>query len=227
MMNAQLAGYTAKKFYISEHDSWSTEAEVKRSVISNVSALIPHEEIEQLLNNPERYKRELLVVHEGIGLDVSSFRSREELESFSRISQASLVFPELHHQNTWLSEVCRSIEEKANLGVFTATFYTPPEQQTLSVHWDASAGVALQLMGRKRWWLWRPVISELEEINSLRELTLEEQASHFFISVVLVPGDILFIPRGWPHCAVTDGKEASLHVTFGAIHRDIQHRFPR
>ncbi|MGW5126944.1 JmjC domain-containing protein [Streptomyces sp. NPDC004069] len=83
----------------------------------------------------------------------------------------------------------------------------PPESRGMLPHRDASHVVAVQLEGRKEWQLY----AEDDQVRSSAGLDVDaDRPSHTF---VLEPGDVLYLPHGWPHDAVArDGD--SLHLTF-------------
>jgi hypothetical protein len=77
-------------------------------------------------------------------------------------------------------------------------------------HWDSHDVLILQIHGRKRWRIWDaeiqdPVETSDPRVNSQRPPALETE---------MLPGDVLFIPRGEPHSA-TVSAEHSVHLTFG------------
>lgn len=80
-------------------------------------------------------------------------------------------------------------------------------------HWDTHDVFALQLIGRKRWQLFAPTFP----------LPLSQHASQALghppptvpvLDLVLEPGDLLYVPRGWWH-QVLPFEEASLHLSVG------------
>lgn len=104
-------------------------------------------------------------------------------------------------------------------------YLTPPgASQGFAPHYDDIEAFCLQLEGRKRWKVYAPLT---------RGETLPRQSSPDYtekdledvkpvMDVVLSPGDMLYMPRGWIHCACTlpdgQGKEGhSLHLTVSAM----------
>lgn len=89
--------------------------------------------------------------------------------------------------------------------------------QAFGVHFDLHDVFAVQIEGRKRWRLYQsraeapvafPAGSEAE-VRKWFEATrgpLREE-------ILLQPGDVLYLPRGWYHEAMADAP-ASLHLTF-------------
>ncbi|MCC9309745.1 cupin domain-containing protein [Kitasatospora sp. RB6PN24] len=100
-------------------------------------------------------------------------------------------------------------ELQAHFGLVTTAygFITPAESRGLSFHRDASHVVVIQLEGHKAWNIVRP--SGAADPNA--GLESDPQGEH--IDFVLSPGDLLYLPHGWPHCART-ASGRSVHLTF-------------
>jgi ribosomal protein L16 Arg81 hydroxylase len=86
-------------------------------------------------------------------------------------------------------------------------FWTPPTRRGMLPHRDAAHVVAIQLEGVKRWRLY----VEDGQIRPSAGLDVDaEKPTHEF---ELHPGDVLYLPHGWPHDAIALGG-ASMHLTF-------------
>jgi hypothetical protein len=100
----------------------------------------------------------------------------------------------------------RDVEAIAPVAVSSYVFWTPPENRGMLPHRDAAHVIAIQLEGRKEWSLY----AADEQIRSGAGLDVDSaKPSHTF---VLEPGDVLYLPHGWPHDAIAkDGR--SMHLT--------------
>ncbi|WP_035844966.1 JmjC domain-containing protein [Kitasatospora azatica] len=98
---------------------------------------------------------------------------------------------------------------QAHFGLATTAyaFVTPTESRGLSFHRDASHVLAVQLEGHKEWEIVRPTAGA----NPNAGLEPDPQGERF--SFVLAPGDMLYLPHGWPHRART-ASDRSTHLTF-------------
>jgi len=105
-------------------------------------------------------------------------------------------------------DIRRALEAALPVAVSCYAFWTPPERCGMLPHRDASHVLVIQLEGRKKWRLY----AAGEQIRSDAGLDVESSVpSHEF---VLEPGDLLYLPHGWPHDAQTVGDVSSLHLTF-------------
>ncbi|MFI1799010.1 cupin domain-containing protein [Streptomyces sp. NPDC020379] len=80
-------------------------------------------------------------------------------------------------------------------------------------HWDTHDVVVLQLDGAKRWRIYGPTRTYPlhRDTDAPQPPTGEPVAD-----LVLHPGDLLYVPRGWWHSVSADQGTRSLHVTYGA-----------
>jgi hypothetical protein len=105
-------------------------------------------------------------------------------------------------------DIRRALESALPVAVSCYAFWTPPERSGMLPHRDASHVLVIQVEGRKKWRLY----ASDEQIRSTPGLDVESSVpTHEF---VLEPGDLLYLPHGWPHDAQTVGDVSSLHLTF-------------
>lgn len=120
---------------------------------------------------------------------------------------ATLKLNQLSDWHRPTREIVRAIEETAPVSVSTYVFWTPEEKRGMLPHRDASHVVVVQLEGRKEWHLY----AQRGQVRSDAGLDVDNaEPSHRF---VLEPGDVLYLPHGWPHDAVAHGGP-SMHLTF-------------
>ena len=125
---------------------------------------------------------------------------------------ATIVLQGLHLHWHPAALYCRGLERRLGVPAQANAYLTPASSQGFGVHHDTHDVLVLQVAGRKRWRIHRPVLElplktqrwspELGDPGDpVEELTLEA-------------GDTLYLPRGWPHQAATAEGE-SLHLTVG------------
>jgi bifunctional lysine-specific demethylase and histidyl-hydroxylase NO66 len=99
-------------------------------------------------------------------------------------------------------------------------YLTPAQsQQGFAPHYDDIEAFVLQLEGSKRWKVYKPLSTEttLPRISSRDYVESELTAEPPELDILLRPGDVLYMPRGWIHQAVTTSDEHSLHITISAM----------
>jgi ribosomal protein L16 Arg81 hydroxylase len=128
---------------------------------------------------------------------------------------ATLVLQGLHRVWPPVGEFTRRLA--ADLGHPTGAnaYLTPPGDQGFWTHYDTHDVFVLQVAGSKRWRVHRPTVVDplpsqpgrTEEVTA----TTDQQPA---LDVGLEPGDVLYLPRGWPHAAQAR-QDLTLHLTVG------------
>ncbi len=132
-------------------------------------------------------------------------------------SGATLVLQALHR--TWppLIEFGTALAGELGHPVQINAYITPPENQGFAAHYDTHDVFVLQVAGRKRWTIHRPVLDDPlpDQTWDRRKAQVAARAGETpVIETVLGPGDALYLPRGFLHSAVAQG-EVSIHLTVG------------
>ncbi|MDT0446756.1 JmjC domain-containing protein [Streptomyces johnsoniae] len=124
----------------------------------------------------------------------------------------------------YLAELSANLRRETGYPNNVSAIITPPGSQGLTHHWDQFTGIITQLVGRKRWPLWRPVVDrptgdyQASPSTWTPELQKRLEQSQADLAFTLTPGDTLVVPRGWLHSPhAIDLDEVSFHLTF-AIH---------
>ncbi|UPT73715.1 MAG: cupin domain-containing protein [Elusimicrobiota bacterium] len=112
-----------------------------------------------------------------------------------------------------IAALCRALEWELHHRVNANLYFTPPRAQGFAPHFDTHDVFILQLEGEKDWRFFGSVPLPLEEDNELRgpEASAPGRASR---TLTLRPGDLLYVPRGVVHDAVSRDS-SSLHLTVG------------
>jgi hypothetical protein len=89
-------------------------------------------------------------------------------------------------------------------------YLTPSNAQGFDIHYDNHCAIVIQLHGTKNWSIFAP-LHEMPLARCERPIPLEELGQSL-LCTQLMTGDVLYIPRGFPHYALTEG-DTSLHLT--------------
>jgi hypothetical protein len=134
-------------------------------------------------------------------------------ELHARLAEgASLVLDAVDELHPAVGRAAMELEAWLRTGVQTNLYASWTERQGFGVHWDDHDVVVLQVYGAKRWRLYgptrtAPMYKDTEEPPPPADKPDEE--------LVLLPGDLLYLPRGWWHAVAASEGEHSLHLTFG------------
>lgn len=107
-----------------------------------------------------------------------------------------------------LARICQDIENQFFIrgvplaeGVTANSYLTPAHSQGFDLHYDNHCAIVLQLHGSKKWTIFAPV-DELPVERCTRPILLQELDAPL-METRLCAGDVLYIPRGYPHSAAT------------------------
>jgi hypothetical protein len=125
---------------------------------------------------------------------------------------ATIVLQGLHLSRPAVGTFCRSLEQVLGHPAQANAYYTPRSAQGLPVHHDTHDVFVLQVSGEKRWLVYEPALQlPLKDQRYSPELGAPGDAVE---DRILRPGDMLYLPRGWLHEALTSDTD-SLHLTIG------------
>lgn len=122
----------------------------------------------------------------------------------------TIVVNRIHHRSAPVALLCHTLESALHHPVGVNLYLTPRGGQGLGVHVDTHDVFILQLHGNKEWRIAAPPKS-LPLVSTKRD-KLESILD--FRAYTLNPGDVLYLPRGFPHEAMT-ASSSSLHLTVG------------
>ena len=107
-----------------------------------------------------------------------------------------------------LTALIRSLENSLLARVEPNLYLTPENSQGFKTHWDNHDVFILQVFGSKKWHLFAPIMILPNHSKVLEPSDSRNETWNGTLSA----GDILYIPRGVPHHAITT-NESSCHVT--------------
>jgi lysine-specific demethylase/histidyl-hydroxylase NO66 len=162
--------------------------------------------------DPSSEKRKTL--SDGI---ISATWARQQLEQ-----GATIRLRQPQDRLTKVQALCRALEGEFGSTVGANAYLTAKDgAQGFAAHWDDVDVFILQLEGRKRWRVGAcaDAVYRLPRVSSedFDEEALRRLCPHLS-EIILEPGDVLYLPRGFIHSAVTEGSENSLHLTL-SCHR--------
>jgi hypothetical protein len=125
----------------------------------------------------------------------------------------SIVLSNMQRKLPKLTALCRSLTAETSIPFQTNLYLTPPRSQGFRLHYDTHDVFILQIAGSKNWRIYDSPV-ELPA-RGRGYSTYKENPGALSDKFVLQQGDLLYMPRGWYHEAISD-ESTSLHVTLGA-----------
>jgi hypothetical protein len=212
-------------------ESWGQKPHRVRG-IQSVPSLVRWDELSRVLETHRLTAPRLRVVRDGKPVDESSYIRSLTSRRGVRLSEVipSRLTALLAEGNTLVvdaideilprvravaDELEHILHERTQANLYAS--WRP--ERGFSCHWDDHDVIVLQVAGTKHWRLYGvqrpyPLYRDSEPNEPTPTDVVEE--------LVLSPGDVFYLPRGWWHDArAMEG--ASLHLTFGITNRDGTH----
>jgi bifunctional lysine-specific demethylase and histidyl-hydroxylase NO66 len=121
----------------------------------------------------------------------------------------TVIVNQVHRRFPPVAHLCRGLQAELHHPVGANLYLTPARSQGFLPHADTHDVFIMQLHGSKEWHISAPRDAlPLANTKDGRHTLPDAQA------YVLVPGDVLYLPRGFPHAALT-GPGSSMHLTVG------------
>jgi bifunctional lysine-specific demethylase and histidyl-hydroxylase NO66 len=122
----------------------------------------------------------------------------------------TIIVNQLHRRSAAVALLCRVLENSLHHQIGTNLYLTPRGGQGFPPHVDNHDVLILQLHGVKEWHVFRPS----DDLPLAAGKHGPAESAGDFREFTLRPGDVLYLPRGFPHEAVT-AASPSLHLTVG------------
>ena len=109
--------------------------------------------------------------------------------------------PQQHCRRMW--QLLSVLESEWGSFCGSNTYLTPADAQGFSPHYDDIEAFCMQLEGQKRWRVYKPMNGEETLPRFSSRNFAQEEIGEPVIDAVLSTGDLLYMPRGWVHQAVS------------------------
>jgi bifunctional lysine-specific demethylase and histidyl-hydroxylase NO66 len=130
---------------------------------------------------------------------------------------ATIVANHIHRVSPSVANVVHALEREFAARVFANVYCSFREVQAFQTHFDLHDVFAYQAEGEKLWRVYEAradtPISPVPPGDEAEKWLIQSRGKLLF-EALMKPGDVLYLPRGQYHDAIT-GADASLHVTFG------------
>jgi len=122
---------------------------------------------------------------------------------------ATVVFDQLERHWPPITNLASQIERWSGVRTEVNMYRTPPNARGFGAHYDFEDVLILQLNGTKRWRVWEPDLIVGQQWLPIKDPRTEIMRSKDYVpsteplGVEMQRGDVLYIPRGFPHMAET------------------------
>jgi len=132
---------------------------------------------------------------------------------------ATLLVPGLQRSSDRIGTLCRLFDNAflshgipLAKAIFANAYLTPAATQGFGAHYDDHCVLVLQISGTKSWVVNAP--DHALPVNRCTSVVPDDALGKPILEVTLQSGDVLYIPRGFPHSARST-EQTSLHLTLG------------
>lgn len=128
-------------------------------------------------------------------------------------SGSTLIFNHIHKLEPDLAQLAANLTYELGHPVQINSYCTPSQNQGFDCHYDTHDVLIVQIDGEKEWFVLEETIpNPTSDTRQKDELPPETQP---YLKTTIKAGDVLYIPRGHWHYAVSKGDRPSLHLTIG------------
>jgi ribosomal protein L16 Arg81 hydroxylase len=190
---------------------------VQRDIPGFFDTLLRLEDVDEYLGTRAFRQPDIRLVKQGKDKNFEEY-SKDGVADRAKVMQAfrsgtMLLFSHLNRHHLPLAELVSRCEAETHVPMRSNVYMSPPGSQGFKLHWDTHDVLILQVSGSKRWHLYdSPLV--LPHEDQMRELKDWVGKANKLTEVVLRPGSVLFLPRGYIHGAESE-SEHSLHITLG------------
>ncbi|WP_342612877.1 cupin domain-containing protein [Burkholderia ambifaria] len=186
--------------------------------------IVPLSEVDSVLEHSD-WNTNGFKLHDGREIALGSFtedydhlglrRRRVDKKRFYELMRGgvSLVANSIDEHSRIVRSLCDEIAAFVEMPVVANGYLTFGDKNPFGNHWDTHDVFAVQLLGRKRWQLFKPTFP-LPLVNQKSKFCKAECPKDPVLDVILEAGDFIYIPRGWWHNA-QGLNERTFHLAVG------------
>lgn len=126
---------------------------------------------------------------------------------------ATLVLNRIDWKSLEIRDLCMQVSHFVQQQVVANGYVAFGGEGTFGKHWDTHDVFVLQLLGRKKWQVFKPTF-ELPLSSQTSKLSKHECPTDPAWEGYLEAGDLLYVPKGWWHEAKPTAQE-TFHVSIG------------
>ncbi|EHP39360.1 cupin 4 family protein [Cupriavidus basilensis OR16] len=133
---------------------------------------------------------------------------------------ATVVLNRIDARLERVRHLCSEIAEFSNSETLANGYLAFSGRGSFGAHWDTHDVMAIQLIGRKRWRVYKPTFPFPLTGQTSKEYKAQCPAEPIFDGI-LEAGDLLYLPRGWWHNATPIGE--TFHIAVGMHTASVVH----
>lgn len=195
----------------------SRRLHIQASDAARMASLLSWQDIESLVPRLA-LEDKLCLMRDGVTVPRQFYklgeRNRFNARAFNDLAAqgVSVVVDSIDYSIPQIGRLAVAIERELGIRTNINGYLSFSKGGAFKPHWDPADVLVLQVHGKKQWRIWNAQVVHPTE----RADTLKVDASLPPDQVIeLMPGDVLFIPRGEPHSAAVSSTDHSVHLSIG------------
>lgn len=132
---------------------------------------------------------------------------------------ATLIFNRIEAKSPFIQQLCMEVAKFSEGQTVANAYLAFCGNGSFGNHWDTHDVFVFQMLGRKRWKIWKPTCLLPLPLQTSKDHKEECPAEPVFDGI-LEAGDMLYIPRGWWHNALPL-EEETFHLAIGVYNAHI------
>jgi len=148
--------------------------------------------------------------------DYGDLKLRIKKNAFYRhlMDGSSISFRKFHSKDVFSNKLAMEVSRFTRANTFVNAYAAIGGEGTFQKHYDRHDVFAIQLIGKKRWKLYKPSFEKPLPQHKSKPL-LPGSPNEPILDVILEEGDLLYIPRGMWHEAIPLDNQESFHLAIG------------
>lgn len=217
--------------------SWEKRpVHIKRDSKDHLSDLFTFDELDGILSHTELNLSHIRVARQGQMINSTKYSTLptriNQDKGLERVIDHDLLFEQYHLGSTIIFESAQKIAPKLarltqemgvafSANINTNIYLTPKGSKGFLTHYDDHDVFVVQFHGKKKWVVYDEEMRyPLKNSRKGGQVKLKDRK--VLLDIELSEGDVLYIPKGFPHHAHTFDECSSGHITVGVTtHRKI------
>lgn len=211
-----IAPMTLKEFF-SEYFEKKT-LHISRNKEGYFNDILSMDRLDSMLSEQALHFPKVKMVNYKEDIDPSRYSDDQDINPGKLVREyakgSTIVFGGLHHNIQGLKLLTDNLGKEFRQKFQTNIYLTPPQAQGFKIHYDSHDVIVLQIEGTKHWKIYNQALELPMKMQPFEEG--QYPIGDLSMEFTMEPGDVLYIPRGIYHEALSTDK-ASLHITTGLL----------
>ena len=165
--------------------------------------------LDRTMLRPDLYSRDG-VGRDGLPCQLIDF---EKMRAFVR-QGATILLADINTLTPGIKVICEALAREPSGKIQANLYCSPQSDQTFDIHYNVADVFVTQIAGEKVWRIYQQIVKNPVRHPMFADTSVHRESTGAEIAeIVMRPGDVLYVPAGFCHEAMTENG-ASVHVTY-------------